>query len=591
MRPRQSIWKWLLTALVAAVAAGLLFMLLRPAGPPSDLGGRVEASLSNWTGGTVTLLEPLRVRYLPPSIEGGLSLSKASKLPSVQSITAPKFRLTLSLPDLLFGDLSFSALRLDKPTLRLKGGTETRTAKTVLGQLTSFLASAPLDSVRLHRGAVDSSAGSPALRDLDLRLTTRGQAGSMEAVGSFTFNGEDVTFSLDRGRTANDGDKQRVPLTLKVTSAPLTARFTGTMQLAEVLSGEGNLEATLPDVRYFLNWVGVAVPKGESLREARATGQVHWSGPTLTFDDGEFEVDGNAAVGLLAITAGERPRVDGTLAFEALSLQPYLSDGLASDEDSPLLDWVVLKHLDADLRISAAEFQTGDLQLGGGGLTLHAKDGAISSEIGSLEICSGLAEGRFDLDVSTPRVEGALVGSLTGIDIDVCREFLGTEVPVKGTGSMKVDLSTGGTSHDELIRGLTGTVVVGAENGSLPIDLITLMSEPDAVARGWSQEANTAYSKLNADCSLSAGHLWCKTFRLTAEDTVVSGAGGLDVAQQTLDWDLRMTDPESSQEADAHAANGKSGMTISGPLTTPDMAYAGASEGEAAGSEQDTMKQ
>jgi AsmA protein len=363
------------------------------------------------------------------------------------------------------------------------------------------------------------------------------------------------------------------------------------MQLAEVLSGEGNLDATLPDLRHFLDWVGVAVPKGGSLRDARATGQVNWTGPTLTFDDGEFEVDGNAAVGLLAITAGERPRIDGTLAFEALSLQPYLSDGSASDQEAPLLDWVVLKQLDADLRISAAEFQAGDLQLGGGGLTLHAKNGAISSEIGSMEVCGGLAEGRFDLDVSTPRVEGALAGSLTGVDIDVCQQFFGTEVPIRGTGSMKVDLSTGGASHDELIRGLAGTVVVGAENGSLPIDLLTLMSEPDAVVRGWSQNANTTFSELSADCSLSAGHLWCKTFRLKAEDRIISGAGGLDVAQQTLDWYLRMTDSEDSQEADASATEAKPGITISGPLMAPDMAPARAPRGEATGSEQNTMQQ
>jgi AsmA protein len=585
MRRRQSVWKWLLAGFVAAAAAGFLFLLLRPAGPPSDLMSRVEASLSDWTGGTVTLLEPLRVRYLPPSIEGGLSLSNAAKLPSVESMTVPKFRLTLSLPDLLFGNLTFSALRLDKPMLRLRGGSETRTAKTVLGRLTSFLASAPLDSMRLHRGVVDTSAGSPILRELDLRLNTRRQAGSLEAVGSFAFNGEDVTFSLDRGRTTIDAEGQGIPLTLKVTSAPLTARFSGTMQLAEVLSGEGNLEATLPDLRHFLNWVGVAVPKGESLKEARATGRASWAGPTLTFDDGEFEIDGNTAVGLLAITAGERPRIDGTLAFEALSLHPYLSNGSASNQDAPLLNWVILKHVDADLRISAAEFQSGDLQLGGGGLTLNARNGAISSEIGSLEVCGGLAEGRFNLDVSTPRVEGALAGSLTGVNIDVCREFFGTDVPVNGTGSMKIDLSTGGTSHDELIRGLAGTVVVAAENGSLPIDLMTLMSEPDAVARGWSQDANTAFSELKADCSLSAGHLWCKTFRLRAEDKIISGAGGLDVAQQTLDWDLRMTDPDTSQEANAGAAEAKSGVTISGPLMAPDMAHAGAPEREAVDSE------
>ena len=77
-------------------------------------------------------------------------------------------------------------------------------------------------------------------------------------------------------------------------------------------------------VRFF-KWIGIRIPDGDSLKGFSAAGAFHLAGSTLTFDDGTFTLDGNKAVGLLALTAGDpRPRVEGTLAFDRLVLDPYL---------------------------------------------------------------------------------------------------------------------------------------------------------------------------------------------------------------------------------------------------------------------------
>jgi hypothetical protein len=61
------------------------------------------------------------------------------------------------------------------------------------------------------------------------------------------------------------------------------------------------------------------------LKGFSAAGAFHFAGWTLNFDDWAFALDGNKAVGLLALTAtGSRPRVEGTLAFDRLVLNPYL---------------------------------------------------------------------------------------------------------------------------------------------------------------------------------------------------------------------------------------------------------------------------
>jgi len=68
------------------------------------------------------------------------------------------------------------------------------------------------------------------------------------------------------------------------------------------------MQAETDDARKFLKWVGLSLPARDSLKGLSAAGAFHVTGPTLTFDDGTFTLDGNKAVGLLALTARDRDR-------------------------------------------------------------------------------------------------------------------------------------------------------------------------------------------------------------------------------------------------------------------------------------------
>ncbi|MEM7192221.1 MAG: AsmA-like C-terminal region-containing protein, partial [Pseudomonadota bacterium] len=442
----------------------------------------------------------------------------------------------------------------------------------LLHKLSAFFANAPLQTVRIRDGLIETAIGTPLLKKLDLRVNMRGTDDALRASGSFSFNGEDVVFAFDREGTATDAQGDSAPVTAKVTSTPLTARFSGKMFTSGDIDGSGELEADLPDIRRLLAWIGVGLPRGDSLQNASANGQVHWTSSTLTFDDGTFEVDGNEAVGLLAITLGERPRVDGTLAFETLILDPYLPDFEPDPSKSDIFDWVLLKHLDADLRLSAAELTARDFKLGGGGFTVTARDGVISSDVGALEICDGYADGRLDLDLSARRTKASLKGRIANADAEPCLKSLGFELPVTGSSTVSVDITTGGKSREQLVRGLAGTISIAAQNGSLPVDLTGLLAEPNAHSSGWSREVGTPYSEVKADCSLSAGHLWCQSFQMTTSKGVIAGAGDLDIADQTLDWDLQMTDGKDLADTAGAEAPAAPEITINGLLAAPSIA-------------------
>lgn len=568
MKPRQLPWKWLLVGLAVVLVAGLALLLPHQLGTPSDLRDRVAASLSDWSGGTVTLTEPLRLSYFPPSLRGGFVLSNATKLPAIDTITAPDFRVKLDLSELLMGRVKLDSLRLGRPSITVMDAPDD--AKQPFAELlVAALTEPPVEAIRIRCGKIKSASGERLVGKLDMRLNARGRSGVFTALGSFDFNGETIAFDLDSGKIAETDDGKAAPVTVKITSEPVTARFSGTVRAADQLEGDGTMEASLPDARRFLNWVGVAVPAGENLKDAGASGSVHWSGSTLTFDDGTFELDGNEAVGLFSLTAQARPRIEGTLAFETLMLDPYFGPGAVAAEEARPFAWMVLKHVDADLRISAGEMSAAGLQLGRGGFTINAKGGVISSEVGELNLCGGQATGRFGLDLSDPRSEATLVGTLANIAVDTCLKPFALGLPLAGQGTLKIDVSTGGTTRSELVRGLAGHITIAARDGVVPINFPGLAASTAVDEGGWSRDAATAFASLDADCSLSAGHLWCQSFRMQTPRAIISGSGGVDVAKQTLDWDFLIADPIAPLDASRLVMETPPRVIVHGSLSEP----------------------
>ena len=570
MKPRQLPWKWLLLGLLVLLIA-VAVMLPRHIGTSPELRDRVAAVLSAWTGATVTLTEPLSVRYFPPlSLRGGLVLTNATKLPAVSAITAPDVKISLDFAELLVGRIKIDALLLGKPTITLKEAPPMPGGGPVLeAVLADALTGVPIDAVRIRGGTIKTASGASLLNHLDVRLDA-GRSGAMSAFGSFKFRDETVAFASENGALSEMEGGKSAPLTFKVTSKPVTASFSGTLRFAEGLQLDGDMQTNMDDTRHFLNWVGVALPEGGSLKTLSATGTAHWSGATLTFDDGTFSLDGNEADGLFAITAGERPRIEGTLDFDRLVLDPYLNASGTAPEGK-LFDWALLKYIDADLRISAAEVAAAGMELGRGGFTIAARNGAISSEVGELELCGSEASGRVGLDLSETRAKASLVGSLSDVTVETCLQPLALTVPLKGTGSLKLDLSTGGTTREELIRGLVGEFRLSAENGAVPIDFLKLVAGTAPSGPGWSHDAVTQYKSLNADCRLSAGHIWCQSFSMETPQGTVSGSGGVNVVQQTLDWDLLIADPVTPLNASRLVMEAPPRVRVRGSLMQPEI--------------------
>lgn len=581
MKPSQLPWKWLLFGLLAVLAFGIA-LIPKLIGDTSRFADRVAAELSSWTGGEVKFIGPVRVTFFPDvSVRGQLEVQDSTRLPAVQALTAREAKVSLDLVDLLRGTVTIDALRLLKPSIILRDGPMAGVPQAQAPQalFTSLLGGAPMRVLHVRNGRIALGPRGSSIKKIYAHLDAGKDTGTISGFGAFTYKGTTVRYSLESRAPTNVGAVESFPLALTLTSKSIRARLNGTASYASELKLDGDMQAETDDARKFLEWVGLSLPKGDSLKGFSAAGAFHVAGATLTFDDGTFTLDGNKAVGLLALTAtGSRPRVEGTLAFDRLVLDPYLgnTDQSESKQASPAsaeglpFGGLLLQFIDADLRISAAAIDAGALKLGRGGFTVTAKKGVVASEVGELELCGGSADGRLNVDLTQAPPEVNVVANLADVSMDTCLQQLWLAVPIRGTGRLKTELVTEGSDLAQLTGNLTGTLKVDAKDGVVPVDFAHLVTGTAPLnGEGWSRDSVTPFDQLDADCRLNAGHIWCQSLSMRTARGNISGAGGVDLTKQTLDWNLTVVNavipPTASQLAQEEAPS----VSIRGSLSQP----------------------
>jgi uncharacterized protein involved in outer membrane biogenesis len=577
MKLREISRTWLLLGLVIGVLVIGLAALPPLLVDSSRLAERVSATLAAWAGGEVKLTGPLRVRYFPDvAVKGGFELTNAPRLPLVKSIAASHARISLDLAALVRGRIRVDSVRLIRAEITLKEAPTLVTGpdQTIQARIVNLLTGAPLRVLRVRSGTIrmPTASGGEAIEKFDAKFDLGTGTGATSSSASFVFRDELVSLAVETGAPSETADGPKVPLTLSFAAAPVTAAMTGNASFTNGFALDGDVQADMANARAFLRWVGIPTVEGESLKGLSARGHAHWNGTTLTFDDGSFTVDGNAAVGALAVTPGERPRIDGTLDFDRLALHPYI-DGSSPAESAggaAFLDRPVIGSLDTDLRISAADITAPDFKLGRGAVTINSREGLVSTEVGGLEFCGGQAAGRIDVDFSRAATKVKLAGKLADIPVEECLGPIGLHVPFKGGGTLKAEFVTEGRDFDELVRELSGPFKVKARNGSVSVDLARLFAGPSAIeGAGWSSDGMTAFENLYGECRLGDGHIWCEKFNMQTEHGLISGSGDVNLRQQTLDWRLFVADRAAAFKASQLNVATPPQISISGALTQP----------------------
>ena len=375
-------------------------------------------------------------------------------------------------------------------------------------------------------------------------------SGEIAVLGALSVRGERLTIDLafDRPSAAMTA----VPLRANVTGNPLTARFTGSLSLADKWQLTApNAELQIRNVRAAARWLGHQWPTGPGLGAFSAKGMLVLDARAATFEDARFSIDGNSATGALTLVlGGPRPAFQGTLAFETLSLAPYTAKtssvltratGFLANLGLPgLTSPSLVREIDADVRLSANTVSAGESRLGGCAASINIKDGKLMGEIAELQLeqgGTGISSFNLDMTSYTPRM--VFAANLDDVDLGKLSRLVGFQL-VEGQGKLSVDLTADGATLQDLLGSATGKIALEMpEGGKVGVDMGALRTAAAAStaerSAGIFAASSTPVERLAARFTAASGVFTTEAFEATAGGREVTAQGAVDVPSRALD--------------------------------------------------------
>ena len=460
--------------------------------------------------------------------------------------------------------LNASGLRTSSFEAAFAGGSGSG-IDTIAPLLVDQLTAMGFDALTLRRGTlyVTAADGSwETIGDIQAELTGR-RKGQVSGRGSFTIRGQRLAFEATLAPGTEKRNPPRWPMKLSLKGDLLEASFEGHLDVAESLQLSGQAELSTPSVRRGARWFGVPVPSSEGLNAATIKGQINWARHTLAFEDAKVALDGNEASGALVLhVGGDRPLIDGTLAFNALDLTPYVeaarSQSFLFDRQTASwsafdLSFPLLRHVDADLRISAPKVAVKGYGLGRGAATITVRSGKLLADIAELELYSGKVGVQVSVNANELVPRYTLRGKVENFEAGSAGTALFGAPVLTGRSTLALDLTAAGQTPAEIVRGLSGKVALAmAEGGRVALDIKALRAVAKADGPpGWGPLAKgqTGLEQVEARALVRDGVLITETVQARSGGVVVVASGRVDLAERTLDLHLSARPNASADKA------------------------------------------
>lgn len=436
--------------------------------------------------------------------------------------------------------------------------------------LAKALASANYRALLIEGGRVDIAAdkGTAAIfRDVDLRV--RRVAGErLVAKGSVHLLGRQLDFDTTIGAREGDFVEKKLPIRGTITAGSLLkASFSGQFALGDggrLIADTSHLEVS--DVPVFARWLGLSWPSELGLEKFVSDGKLEWVRQVVNFHNGRFQLDGNTAAGSLLVNGkGDRPLIDGTLAFDQLDIgalmkaEPQRSSLLATTVRGTTT-WLparvrdlltemslpILRELDVDLRISAQQAVLTNFTMHKTAAALSLRDGRILLDLAEMALQGG-GQGSLllSVDPSSGVTKCGLRGKLKGVRIENVSDLVLPRAVITGPADVTIDLSGNWDSPETFFNSIDGRLGMRMENGAtLEADLpalLTSMGVNEPAVEGWGVAAKgqTDVETLSADFAFKNG--MARIERLVTERqgrSEVAVTGSVNIHGKSLDLNV-----------------------------------------------------
>ena len=321
----------------------------------------------------------------------------------------------------------------------------------------------------------------------------------------------------------------------------------------------------------------------EGFNATTVKGQLNWARQQLAFEKAKVTVDGNEANGRLTLNlAGERPLIDATLDFTALNLAPYVEAARVQflGFDLPATSWSsfdlslpMIRHVDADLRVSARKLALRGYTFGQAGATITAQGGKLQADLTELELNSGNATAQVMAIMSEAMPRYALRGKIENVDAGSMTALWFGAAALSGRATLSVDLTSTGYSPTEIIKRLSGKSGLTVADGRLAVDLKALRGSAKAgEAPGWRKfaKSQTGIDQLEARALIIDGVAFADTLQARSGTTGLAATGRFGLADGNMDLRL-IVKPNLPADRPLQAADMTGGEVISlrGPWQEP----------------------
>ena len=455
----------------------------------------------------------------------------------------------------------------------------------IIAPLIEPLIAMNFDTLIVRRGTLhitSADGGWETLSDIQAELNGW-RKGHITARGSLTIRGQRLAFDATLMQTGEKRAHQWATK-LSIKGDLLEAVLEGQLDTAEDLQLSGQADLATPNLRRLARWFGVPVPTAAGLNATVLKGQMNWARRIVAMEKAKVSVDGNEATGALVLNlAGDRPLVDGTLAFGALDLTPYVeaarSQSFVFDRQTASwstfdLSFPLIKHVDADLRISAPKVVIRGYGLGHGAATITDRSGKLLAELAELELHAGMASGQITANANELVPRYALRGKVENMDAGPATASLLGAAVLSGRATLTLDVVGAGRTPAELLHQLSGKAMLAVpEGGKLPLDLKALRAAAKGNAQpGWGQMAKGQIGlepfevKATVQGGVLSGELACARSGTTG----LAAVGRIDLTDQTLDLHLRVK-PSAPTDRPLQPADVVDGEAIAlrGPWLAP----------------------
>jgi AsmA protein len=493
-RPVVKRLAWGVGAIV--VIAALLLAALPFIASTQIVRDRIAQELTEWTGYRVTLGGETSIEVWPV-ITAHLTNVTFTKPGGGQPVArVERIEASLAAFSALSGDIVFNQLRLVRPTLTVSAETlpPARTGG-IRGRIGEAMARArslveenpaepnvselPSDTlptlefvegkVSIERAGADTELLSSVSGKLQWPAFNRAGSLSVSAI----WRGElvSVDFSTQQPMLLLNG--AAAPTTTALKSSPLNLTYSGITNLGKdgFVQGEGTLSS--PSLKRMLEWSGNDIAPGAAIGAIALEADVSGSIRRLNLSDATVTLDGNPSRGTLEIAFGEAvPLVAGTLAFDTINLQSFLSAFSALTPDRwgrySTIDGHVAEQMNLDLRLSADTATAGSLAFTDVAATAQIRGGLAAFDISDARAFGGTVQAGFRIDHPTAasRVEVRLRG--VGVDLGALAKTMQAShlVPI-ARGDMMLSLKGDGNDWLSIMRTAQGTFSANLGPGAM----------------------------------------------------------------------------------------------------------------------------